>query len=145
MGWPFTTYLLSLILCSCRISYQLLCLSVNTALFPPTCQLGFTPTRVNMISGIKSFVNLLWSNWLDPRELICRTDVKWRTVQFPKNIHCQSSAIFFENENFNTRALDLTFFLLPKIYLISSYIPVFEICKKYYIQYITPPYCTVEK
>ena len=52
---------------------------------------------------------------------------------------------FFENENFNTRALVLTFFLLPKIYLISSYIPVFEICKKYYIQYITPPYCTVEK
>ena len=53
-------------------SHQLLCLSVNTTLFPPTSQLGFTPTRANMMSGIKSFMYLLRSNWLDPGELICR-------------------------------------------------------------------------
>ena len=40
MGWPFLTYLLSLTFCSCRFSYQLPCLSVNKALFPPTSQLG---------------------------------------------------------------------------------------------------------
>ena len=40
MGWPFLTFLLSLTFCSCRFSYQLPCLSVNKALFPPTSQLG---------------------------------------------------------------------------------------------------------
>ena len=63
MGWLFKTYLLSLILHSCRIFLSIaLLVTKSTFLFPPTSQLGFTPTRVNMMSGIKSFVYLLRRN-----------------------------------------------------------------------------------
>ena len=63
MGWLFKTYLLSLILHSCRIFLSIaLFVTKSTFLFPPTSQLGFTPTRVNMMSGIKSFVYLLRRN-----------------------------------------------------------------------------------